>query len=128
MLPGHAVDFMKYVQGQQNMHVEQNNATIQEFYIKYDSDRDGRITLEDFLNFYKLKSRTNLETVWTNLTKGGFGSDLKPINLGPTSSDTQDMNEISLLPRCFLSENHEFFGELFFLLTVIPSKARDELW
>jgi len=44
----------------------------------YDTNRDGRLTLSDFLRFYTEKSVNQTEVVWQNLQAHGVGHDLLP--------------------------------------------------
>jgi hypothetical protein len=80
MLPQHCVEFIKFTTGSANMKIEMNDERVALFYQNYDPDADGKITLEDFLKFYKDKSIARAEVVWNNLTNAKYGNDFKPLS------------------------------------------------
>lgn len=80
MLPIHCVNFIKFTTGAPDQVILENDSRVGEFFKAYDSDIDGRITLEDFLGFYRQKSFEKPDIVWNNLLTAKYGNDLKPIS------------------------------------------------
>lgn len=46
----------------------------------YDRDEDGKITKQDYVDFYTDKAIQKPDVVWSNLNCNGIGNDLKPYN------------------------------------------------
>lgn len=46
---------------------------------EYDKDIDGKLTKEEFLDFYKDRALQKPELVWANLNSYGYGNDLRPV-------------------------------------------------
>jgi Ca2+-binding EF-hand superfamily protein len=59
-------------------HIPADDIRIQRLFNEYDTNRDGRLTLSDFLRFYSEKSVNQTEVVWQNLQAHGIGHDLLP--------------------------------------------------
>jgi len=55
--------------------------------MSFDSNHDGKLTLNDFLYFYEQSCTTKLSTVRSNLSKMGFRDDLKAMP-EPNSEDS----------------------------------------
>ena len=45
---------------------------------EYDKDIDGKLSREEFLEFYRDRAMTKADLVWSNLNVHGIGNDLKP--------------------------------------------------
>ena len=87
--------------------------------LEFDSNKDGKLTLTDFLEFYRNSciDKGNLSTVRNNLRNHGFRQDLQ---MAPKPG--QDDNILQLrptihdMPRFKLQQNQMFFNMLFQLL------------
>lgn len=56
MLPQHCVSFIKFTTGSPDTVILATDTRVGDFFKNWDSDADGRISLEDFLSFYREKS------------------------------------------------------------------------
>ena len=79
MLPEHCVSFIKFTTGSPDALIQIHDSRVGAFFKEWDSDADGRISEEDFLTFYREKSREKPDVVWTNLMNAKYGNDLKPL-------------------------------------------------
>lgn len=80
MNPKECIEFIKFTTGTPNQIIHPVDERVRVFYTTYDSDFDGRITLEDFLEFYRLKAVEKPDVVWTNLVHARYGNDLRPLS------------------------------------------------
>jgi hypothetical protein len=54
-----------------------DDTRIINLFANYDLDKDGMLTLQDFLRFYRIKSNESPDTVWLNLTAHSYGHNLQ---------------------------------------------------
>ena len=97
----------------------------------YDSDKDGKMTLEDFLVFYReacINSQTD-KIVRDNLSHMGFRDDLKVMPApGSDPNCLQARKNYLEMPRYKLSNQQDIFSELIDLAdyqTEVSKEARD---
>lgn len=87
----------------------------------YDSDADGKMTLDDFLQFYKINTTQKLDTVRKNLVFVHYRHDLKREPLaGQDDNVLQSRAGRTQMPRYKLSSNQESFDLLQSLLDMHP--------
>lgn len=84
---------------------------VKEVFTNNDHDRDGFLSLDDFLEFYTKSCRHRPQVVWNNLHAHHYRNDLKK-----ASEVEEERVEITSLPRYILSTNTEYFHLLFSLL------------
>lgn len=85
------------------------NKRIVDFFTMYDEDRDGFITIDDFLKFYTISCISKPTTVWNNLASHHYRTDLKRYD----DSDDENSVDITQLPTYILIQNPENFELLF---------------
>jgi len=88
----------------------------------HDTDKDGLLTEENFLNFYLQASLTREKTVWENLATHHIRPDLKKYG----EAEIEDIN-INLLPRVIMSQTNANYEILFCLLDEEQSIS-EESW
>jgi len=86
---------------------------------EYDKDIDGKLTRDEFIEFYKDRALQKPELVWSNLNTHGYGNDLKPYNNQYSEDDPFEIKDPSFLPRYKLS-NDPHFHNFFSLITNAP--------
>jgi hypothetical protein len=73
---------------------------------EFDTDRDNRLSRADFLEFYRDRSATKPELVWSNLSAHHYGNDLRPLNYNQYSdNDPFELVDKTLLTRYKLSND-----------------------
>ena len=88
------------------------DSRINSLFAEYDGDKDGVLTLEDFLKFYEdcIVDPEKIETVEKNLSNLRYRRDLKLYD-----EDFDSLNE-EVLFRYHVWENKDIYEELFKLL------------
>ena len=76
-----------------------------------DDDKDGFLTLENFVNFYHIAAKTRPNVVWNNLSAHHYRNDLKK-----WVDFDEEKIDIKLLPRYILCTNQQNFHLIFSLL------------
>jgi hypothetical protein len=76
MTPESCVEFIK--SSTQDQSVSPTDSRIVRLFNEYDRDIDGKLTREEFLDFYKDRAIAKPDLVWSNLNSHGIGNDLKP--------------------------------------------------
>jgi hypothetical protein len=87
----------------------------------------GKLTEEEFLQFYTDKAQTKLEVVWNNLTIMKYGGDLRHISEVNNPDDPRELKSFETLPRAKLSSNQELFRELIALIATLPPSSQEEV-
>lgn len=96
---------------------------VGEIYETYDTDKDGFLTLDDFLKFYEKSIRARETTVWSNLEAMGVRNDLKILDdLEIVHVDPQT------LIRTLLVSDERFMGLLFKILNNPEENNRRAAW
>ncbi len=122
------VDFIKFTTATPMAAVLPTDERIVTLFNTYDEDCDRKLTLDDFLKFYRDACRRKVEVVWSNLAHAKYGHDLKPLVDQNNPDDPLEQKNIYTLPRCKLSNNQEFMNELIQILQILPIQAQDEMW
>lgn len=81
----------------------ENDDRIQTLFNTYDSNHDGRLELDDFLEFYRVRAQSHDHVVWNNLNYKGYGSDLTREGDGGKRVKEDD------LPRVFIVRDPDYF-------------------
>ena len=84
---------------------------VKSVFTKYDHDKDGVLTEEDFLEFYSSACRERKSVVLSNLTSHHYRKDLKRFD-----EIEIEVVETKNLPRYVLSRDEKFFKMMFGLL------------
>ena len=97
----------------------------------FDSDKDGKMTVEDFLVFYKQQciKEDRVKIVRSNLASMGFRDDLKPMPEPGSDPNCLQVRKGHLeMPRFKLSNDQRIFGTLLELVNYqseVSREARD---
>jgi len=81
---------------------------IQEFFTSHDDDRDGLLTEENFLEFYRQACIQRPNVVWTNLASHHYRNDLKCYD-----DEEEDFVDPKALPGFILTQKQENFDLIF---------------
>lgn len=119
MTPENCVDFIKSCTAD---NCKVTDSRIQNLFNNYDRDRDGRVTQDEFTEFYKMASLSKPEVVRSNILSHNYGNDLEIIN-----QDNINFVEKESLPRYQLSHNNDYFNLLFTLLDR-PDESSQTAW
>ena len=95
---------------------------VKEVFTIHDADKDGFLTLEDFIGFYYTACKDRPHVVWNNLASHHYRNDLKK-----PSDVEEEKIDIKNLPRYFLITNQEYFKLIFSLLDY-GGKIAIEAW
>ena len=80
---------------------------------KFDPQKNGFITEDDFLKFYQISCTQKPETVWQNLKAHLYKNNLKKID------DVEEKDvDVESLPRFIIASDYEFFNSIFGFLDV----------
>ena len=82
------------------MNCKSDDVRIKEIFQKYDGDKDGLLTEDDFLEFYLNASKEKKQVVMANLRKLHYRPDLKRYD----EIEIENV-EMRTLPRYLLSRN-----------------------
>ena len=80
-------------------------------FVDHDSDKDGYLSLEDFVEFYHLAAKSRSSVVWNNLNAHHYRNDLKKAS----EIEEEDIN-VEILARYLISRQEEFFNLMLSLL------------
>jgi len=95
---------------------------VKEVFATYDTDRDGFLNQENWLEFYISACRTRPHVVWNNLHSHHYRNDLKK------ASEVEDEKiDVVTLARYIISTNEEYFKLIFSLLD-FGGKIAIEAW
>jgi len=101
-------------------YIDINDHQVQGLFAEYDKEKKGWLTSEEFLLFYERSANEREDTVWNNLRELGYGPDLNRLDaekpILTTSSAVKDR-----LPRYLLSNNPDYIGFLFSLVSIFYS-------
>ncbi|EAS02785.2 ubiquitin carboxy-terminal hydrolase (macronuclear) [Tetrahymena thermophila SB210] len=78
---------------------------------QYDHDNDGKLDLQDFLNFYRKACQEKKAVVWKNLQSHYYRNDLKKL-----SDVGEDVEDIEILPRNIIMKNPQCYEVLMKIL------------
>ena len=95
---------------------------VKDVFNNNDLDRDGILTLEDFLNFYMNSCKYRPQVVWSNFHAHSYRNDLRK-----ATEIKEEKVDITELPRYILTTNTEYF-QIFFSLLDFGSKIAIETW
>lgn len=102
-------------------HCKADDARIRDCFNRFDEDRDGHLTLADFLEFYRDAAINRTPTVWTNLYSHHYRHDFKSyLDIGKEEIRPET------LPRALLANDPEAFSLLFDALS--DPRVVDEAW
>ena len=105
-----------------NDHCKAEDKRVKDVFALHDDDRDGFLTLENFLKFYSSACKQRPSVVWSNLHSHHYRNDLKKV-----TEVEQEKVDITKLPRYLISANDEYF-ELIFSLLDFGGKIAIETW
>lgn len=92
----------------------------------YDSNSDGKLSLKDWLYFYKEACATKLATVRNNLASMGFRADLKPMpEPGSTDNCLQARKTYQEMPRFKIAQDKATFDYLIGLSSMQSEVAKE---
>ena len=69
------VDFIRNSTNDQS--VTANDQRVVKLFQDYDRDKDGQLTKEEFVEFYRDKSKLRQDTVWANLASHNYNGELR---------------------------------------------------
>ena len=85
--------------------------------MSWDSDSDGKLTRQDFMEFYSNSCFGNPELVRRNLTKYNYRADMKQApKAGDDDNVLQARKTQDEMPRCKISNNQDYFSIILQLL------------
>ena len=118
-----AVHLAAFIAGATKQSCLKDDNRVEHILNKYDSDKDGAITLPEFLMFYydAAAGGSNIKAVQQNLKNHNVGLDLKKIS-ELVEEVAFNQNE---MPRYTLSANQEQFNALFNLLDRNDETSQD---
>jgi len=119
MSPEHCAAF---IHSCTNDHCKADDKRVKEVFATYDTDRDGFLTLENFLDFYTSASKSRGHVVWNNLHAHHYRNDLKK-----ATEVEEEKVDITTLARYIISTNKEYFHIIFSLLD-FGGKIAIEAW
>jgi len=119
MSPDHCAAFIHSCTGD---YCKGDDKRVKEVFATYDDDKDGYLSLENFLDFYHIASKQRAHVVWSNLHAHQIRNDLKK-----ASEVEEEKIDIKTLPRYILSTNEEYFSLIFSLLD-FGGKIAIEAW
>lgn len=118
MSPEQLVSFTNSCTGD---HCKADDTRIKDCFCRFDEDRDGYLSLADFLEFYRDAAIHRTPTVWTNLYSHHYRHDFKSyLDIG------KDQIHAESLPRALLANDPEAFALLFEALS--DPRVVDEAW
>lgn len=88
------------------------NEKITALYEKYDDDRDGLLTVENFLAFYEDAAKDRPPTVWSNLRSFGVRNDLR------FADEPEENRELIKYPRSTIAQHPKVYDILFDILHI----------
>lgn len=93
-------------------------------------DSDEKLSLQDFLKFYRDQSIQKPETVWTNLKGNSVGEDLQPHQALDIAykADVYLVTDHTQLPRYKISSNEQQFMKLFEMTKNLDQKGQQTVW
>ena len=102
--------FTKVVLGLTDISID--NPHVTDLFNRYDYDKDGFVTLEDFSQFFidAIVLENKATTVWDNIKSFGYRNDLNKLN-EPLDNSIKD-DDYELMPRYVLGNNQEWFNVL----------------
>ena len=84
---------------------------VKDVFATYDDDRDGFLTIDNFLEFYTIACKQRPSVVWSNLAAQHYRNDLKK-----ASEVEEEKIDTTVLTRYIISRQQEYFHEIFSLL------------
>ena len=105
-----------------NDNCQGDDRRVKEVFAQYDSDRDGFLTQDNFLEFYYSACKQRSHVVWNNLASHHYRNDLKK-----PSEIEEEKVDVKNLPRYFISTSEEYFKMIFSLLDY-GGKIAIEAW
>jgi len=119
MSPKHCADF---IHSCTNDYCKADDRRVKDVFATYDDDRDGQLTLENFLEFYISAARQRPHVVWNNLSSHHYRNDLKK-----ATEVEEEFVDVKTLPRYIISTNDTYFQEIFSLLD-LGGKIATSAW
>ena len=95
---------------------------VKDVFATYDTDRDGFLTLDNFLEFYFLACKQRSSVVWGNLYAHHYRNDLKKV-----TEVEEEKIDVHTLVRYIISQNLEYFHSIFSLLDC-GGQVANEAW
>ena len=84
---------------------------VNEIFAKWDTDKDGFLSEENFVEFYGLAAQERKVVVWNNLHAHHYRNDLKRV-----TDVEEEKIDITNLPRYIFTVNQKYFKLIFSLL------------
>lgn len=94
-----------------NDNCKADDTRIKEVFLKFDTDKDGFLMEENFLEFYNQACRDKKQVVWSNLQSQFYRRDLKRYDEVKLARV-----DVKKLPRYLLAQDEAFFKMMFCLL------------
>ncbi len=91
------------------MTIHAKDSRVQYLFDNYDVDKDGKLSLKEFLEFYRSRSTEKPEIVWQNISAHDIGNNLRPNNYNDYEDDPDEVRNKCVLPRHYMSFKKEKF-------------------
>jgi len=105
-----------------NDYCKAEDKRVKEVFSTYDNDKDGFLTVDNFLEFYMSAARHRPHVVWNNLNAHHYRNDLKK-----ASEVEEEKIDIHQLARYIISQDDQYFSIIFSLLDM-GGKIATEAW
>ena len=89
---------------------------------------ENYLTEDEFVSFYRDKSKDVPEVVWSNLTHCNYGGNLKHISETNNPDDPRETLNYRNLPRASLTSDQEAYSDLLTLIQLLPPSSQEEMW
>jgi hypothetical protein len=127
MTPKECSDFIKATTNTIEPTIAPTDSRISNFFKDYSLAVFGKLTEEEFLQFYTDKAQSKLEVVWNNLTIMKYGGDLRHTSEVNNPDDPREQKSSEALPRAKLSSDQALFRELIALIDTLPPSSQEEV-
>lgn len=115
-------DLASFVSATTGETVTANDNRVKSTMQQHDTDKDGFLTTENFIDFYLAAAKDKKSVVWQNLKSHHIRPDLRR----PEDIEIEKL-DVTKLPRFILTHNEKFF-ELLMSLLDLKGKIAGEAW